>query len=66
MHNKNVVVTTRIPEELRRELRIILMKNGVTVQDFLADTIIKYVRDNSVGTLGTIDTNAEIAATKEE
>jgi hypothetical protein len=46
MNNKSVVVTTRVPEELRRELRLILMKNGITVQDFLADTIAKYVRDN--------------------
>jgi hypothetical protein len=46
MDNKNVVVTTRVSEELRRELRLILMKKGITVQDFLADAIAKYVQDN--------------------
>jgi hypothetical protein len=50
MDSKNVVVTTRVPEELRRELRLILMKKGITVQDFLANTIAKYVRDEDVQT----------------
>jgi hypothetical protein len=46
MDNKNVVVTTRVPEELRRELRLILMKEGITVQDFLANAITKHVLEN--------------------
>jgi hypothetical protein len=58
MDNKNVVVTTRVPEELRRELRLILMKKGITVQDFLADTIAKYVRDNVANEPASIAINA--------
>jgi hypothetical protein len=67
MDNKNVVVTTRVPEELRRELRLILMKNGITVQDFLADTIAKYVRDNRANEPHSINTSvpdSEVTQTK--
>jgi transcriptional regulator with XRE-family HTH domain len=46
-------------KRIRRELRLILMKKGITVQDFLADTITKYVRDNVANEPApTIATNA--------
>jgi hypothetical protein len=45
-NGKNVVVTTRVSEELRRELRLILMKKGISVQDFLANFIESFVKEN--------------------
>jgi len=63
---KNVVVTTRVSEELRRDLRSILVKKGVTVQDFLADFIASYVNEENGHDYAPREPNAETIAAMEE
>ena len=65
---KNVIVTTRVPEELEHELSVILMKKGVTVQDFLADFIESYVAENEEKSHyhNSHEPNAETIAAMEE
>jgi hypothetical protein len=54
---KQVIVTARVDNKLRQEFRSLLMKKGVTVQDYIAGHIENYVKTHSA----TI-----IASSKEE
>lgn len=44
---KQVIVTARVDKELRQEFRSLLMKKGVTVQDYIANHIAEYVKENT-------------------
>jgi hypothetical protein len=43
---KQVIVTARVDKGLRQEFRSLLMKKGVTVQDYIAGHIENYVREH--------------------
>jgi hypothetical protein len=43
---KQVIVTARVGKELRQEFRSLLMKKGVTVQDYIAGHIENYVKEH--------------------
>ena len=43
---EQVIVTVRVDRKTRQEFRSLLMRDGITVQDFLADTITEYVKEN--------------------
>jgi hypothetical protein len=43
---KQVIITARVDKGLRQEFRSLLMKKGVTVQDYIAGHIENYVREH--------------------
>jgi antitoxin component of RelBE/YafQ-DinJ toxin-antitoxin module len=59
-NKKQVIVTARVDKELRQEFRSLLMKKGVTVQDYIAEHIENYVKEH-----GSSSPDAEITRTIE-